>query len=165
MELGVQHHVVLEHHDAPRAAVDGEPPGLPVLQGERGLPPHRRAAGDEMPGDGRVVELGSVEIEDELERDVEPSELARHMGDAVRERLDREHEHGVDAEIMHERGRSARHATRPARMRGRGAGSATGIVTSSIGTGWVQSMPSAVMAQRQAIASTPAARARTNARA
>ena len=155
----MQDHVVLEHHDAARAAREREPPRLQVLQGQRHLLAHGRAGG-EMFLDGRVVELGRVEIENELERDAKTFELAAHMRDALGESLDRQHEDGVDRELA-ERGRHP--ALRADRSRGGGAD--TGAITSSMSTARAQTMPSVVMAQRQASASTPAARARPKARA
>jgi len=141
-KLRMQDHVVLEHHDAARAARAGEPPRLQMLQGQRHLLAHGRAGG-EMSLDRRVVELGRIEIENELERDAETFELAAHMRDALGEALDRQHEDGVDRELA-ERGRH--HALRPARSRGGGAH--TGAITWSISTARAKAMPSVVMAQR-----------------
>src|SRR5262249_60952229 len=101
------------------------------------------AAGDEMPSDRRIVELGGVEIEDELERNAETAELSRHMRDAIRESFHREHEDDIDAQVSQRGGsRRGRHATSPAaRTRRRAGRTSAGTIVSSIGTGRAQSMP------------------------
>jgi hypothetical protein len=159
-----KHHIVLEHHDAAGAARAGAPPCLEVLERERGLALHRwRIAAGEISAKRVVVELGRVKIEDELERDAGTAELARGVGDAIREGLDRQHEHGVDLKVAKRRRRRHHPLRAPARNRGRGGATAT--MLASIGTGPAQIIPSAVIVQRRAIASTPAARARAKATA
>src|SRR5262249_62026619 len=80
---------------------------------------------------GRLVELVGIEVEDELERNVETAELARHMRDAVREGSDREHEDGVDRELGPERGGRHHALRRVARARERAARDATAAASAT----------------------------------